>query len=83
VRAQSTIRRDTNVAQIVISGTRRLRPKGTISMPAFGLAYSETEIAAVVNYVTTRFWQRAIKNHQQRRRRIERRDCALSTHTPP
>jgi mono/diheme cytochrome c family protein len=45
----------TNVAQIVISGTRRLTPKGAISMPAFGLAYSDTEIAAVVNYVTARF----------------------------
>jgi hypothetical protein len=28
----------TNVAQIVISATRRLTPKGAISMPAFGLA---------------------------------------------
>jgi mono/diheme cytochrome c family protein len=45
----------TNVAQIVISGTRRLTPKGIISMPAFGSTYSDTEIAAVVNYVTTRF----------------------------
>jgi mono/diheme cytochrome c family protein len=45
----------TNVAQIVISGTRRLDPPGIISMPAFGLAYSDTEIAAVVNYVTARF----------------------------
>ena len=45
----------TNVAQIVISGTRRLSPDGIISMPAFGAAYSDTEIAAVVNYVTARF----------------------------
>jgi mono/diheme cytochrome c family protein len=45
----------TNVAQIVISGTRRLTPKGAISMPAFGAAYSDIEIAAVVNYVTARF----------------------------
>jgi mono/diheme cytochrome c family protein len=45
----------TNVAQIVISGTRRLTPTGVISMPAFGAAYSDTEIAAVVNYVTARF----------------------------
>jgi mono/diheme cytochrome c family protein len=45
----------TNVAQIVISGTRRLTPKGIISMPAFGATYSDTEIAAVVNYVTARF----------------------------
>jgi mono/diheme cytochrome c family protein len=45
----------TNVVQIVISGTRRLNPKGVISMPAFGAVYSDTEIAAVANYVTARF----------------------------
>jgi mono/diheme cytochrome c family protein len=45
----------TNVAQIVISGTRRLTPPDAISMPAFGNAYSDIEIAAVANYVTTRF----------------------------
>jgi mono/diheme cytochrome c family protein len=45
----------TNVAQIVISGTRRHEPAGVISMPAFGSVYSDTEIAAVANYVTARF----------------------------
>ena len=45
----------TNVAQIVISGTRRQTPDGVISMPEFGSAYSDTEIAAVANYVTARF----------------------------
>jgi mono/diheme cytochrome c family protein len=45
----------TNVAQIVISGTRRYTPEGAISMPAFGDAYSDIEIAAVANYVTARF----------------------------
>ena len=45
----------TNVAQIVISGTRRLTPHGVVSMPAFGGAYSNNEIAAVANYVTARF----------------------------
>jgi mono/diheme cytochrome c family protein len=45
----------TNVAQIVISGTMRHTPKGIISMPAFGSAYSDAEIAAVANYVTGRF----------------------------
>ena len=44
----------TNVAQIVISGTRRLTP-GALSMPAFGSTYSDAEIAAVANYVTSRF----------------------------
>jgi mono/diheme cytochrome c family protein len=45
----------TNVAQIVISGTTRHTPDAVISMPAFGSAYSDTEIAAVANYVTARF----------------------------
>lgn len=45
----------TNVAQIVISGTMRHMPKGIVSMPAFGSAYSDAEIAAVANYVTGRF----------------------------
>jgi mono/diheme cytochrome c family protein len=44
----------TNVAQIVISGTRR-HVDGAVSMPAFGAAYSDAEIAAVANYVTARF----------------------------
>jgi len=44
-----------NVAQIVISGTRRHVPEGVISMPAFGGSYSDAEIAAVANYVTARF----------------------------
>ncbi len=45
----------TNVVQIVISGTTRHTPDGVISMPAFGNAYSDAEIAAVANYVTARF----------------------------
>ncbi|HEX7791305.1 MAG TPA: cytochrome c [Afipia sp.] len=45
----------TNVAQIVISGTQRHTPEGALSMPAFGRGYSDTEIAAVANYVTARF----------------------------
>src|SRR3984885_10154925 len=45
----------TNVAQIVISGTRRNEPQGVVSMPAFGDIFSDTEIAAVANYVTARF----------------------------
>jgi mono/diheme cytochrome c family protein len=44
-----------NVAQVVISGTRRHVPADAISMPAFGNAYSDDEIAAVTNYVTARF----------------------------
>jgi mono/diheme cytochrome c family protein len=49
----------TNVAQIVIGGTRRLTPDGALSMPSFGQAYSDDEIAAVVNYVTARFGAKA------------------------
>ena len=45
----------TNVAQVVISGTKRHVPPDAISMPAFGNAYSDAEIAAVANYVTARF----------------------------
>ena len=45
----------TNVVQIVISGTKRHTPDGVVSMPAFGSAYSDSEIAAVANYVTARF----------------------------
>jgi mono/diheme cytochrome c family protein len=50
----------TNVAQIVISGTKRNAP-GAISMPAFGDAYSDDEIAAVANYVTARFGSKGSK----------------------
>jgi mono/diheme cytochrome c family protein len=45
----------TNVAQIVISGTVRRTPPGVVSMPAFGATHSDSEIAAVSNYVTARF----------------------------
>jgi mono/diheme cytochrome c family protein len=45
----------TNVAQIVISGTKRSTPHNVLSMPAFGGIYSDIEIAAVSNFVTARF----------------------------
>jgi mono/diheme cytochrome c family protein len=51
----------TNVAQIVISGTKRHTPEGALSMPAFGNAYSDDEIAAVANYVTARFGSKGSK----------------------
>jgi len=50
----------TNVAQIVISGTRRSTPDA-MSMPAFGSTYSDAEIASVANYVTGRFGSAASK----------------------
>jgi mono/diheme cytochrome c family protein len=42
-----------NVVQVVLSGS--LDPHGDVSMPAFGSAYSDAEVAAVANYVTARF----------------------------
>ena len=47
--------RATNVAQIVVSGTRRATADGEASMPAFGASLSDAEVAAVSNYVTARF----------------------------
>src|SRR6267378_3752995 len=44
----------TNVAQIVISGTKRHTPDGKVSMPTFGNANAAMEIAAVAKYVTAR-----------------------------
>lgn len=48
-------RNATNAAAIVISGERRETVCGVMFMPAFGTACSDTEIAAVANYVTARF----------------------------
>ena len=44
-----------NVAQIVVSGQPGHAAEGVVLMPSFGDAYSDTEIAAVANYVTARF----------------------------
>ena len=45
----------TNVAQIVLAGMKRSSPADVTEMPGFGAAYSDSDIAAVANYVTTRF----------------------------
>jgi mono/diheme cytochrome c family protein len=45
----------TNVAQIVLAGMKRSSPAGITEMPSFGAAYSDSDIAAVANFVTTRF----------------------------
>ncbi len=45
----------TNVAQIVLAGMKRTSPAGITEMPGFGAAYSDEDIAAVANFVTTRF----------------------------
>ena len=44
-----------NVAAVIISGVTRRTAQGVVLMPAFGDAYSDSEIAAVANYVTARF----------------------------
>ena len=44
-----------NVAQAIIWGVTRQSAGGPVTMPSFGHAYSDTEIAAVSNYVTARF----------------------------
>jgi CO/xanthine dehydrogenase Mo-binding subunit len=44
-----------NVVQIVLSGESTRTAEGLAMMPAFADAYSDTEIAAVANYVTARF----------------------------
>jgi len=45
----------TNVAQIVLAGMKRSSPAGVTEMPGFGAAHSDADIAAVANFVTTRF----------------------------
>jgi mono/diheme cytochrome c family protein len=45
----------TNVAEIVLKGTVRGTPHGKAAMPPFGHSFSDTEIAALSNYVTARF----------------------------
>jgi mono/diheme cytochrome c family protein len=50
-----------NVAQVVLAGARRDSPDGQLFMPAFGGSYSDTEIAAVANYVTARFGVKSAK----------------------
>lgn len=44
-----------NVAQMIISGSASPGIDGAAAMPGFGAAYSDSEIAAVANYVTARF----------------------------
>lgn len=44
-----------NLVQVVISGVKRGTPDDLTFMPSFGGAYSDTEIAALANYVTARF----------------------------
>jgi mono/diheme cytochrome c family protein len=45
----------TNVAQVVLAGIKHNSPSGIVEMPGFRNAYSDADIAAVANFVTTRF----------------------------
>jgi mono/diheme cytochrome c family protein len=45
----------TNVVQIILSGAHRQTSDARTTMPAFGSAYSDVEIASLANYVTARF----------------------------
>jgi mono/diheme cytochrome c family protein len=45
----------TNVVQVVLSGAHRQSGDAGTTMPAFGNAYSDEEIASLANYVTARF----------------------------
>jgi mono/diheme cytochrome c family protein len=45
----------TNVVQIILSGAHRHTLDTRTTMPAFGGAYSDREIASLANYVTARF----------------------------
>jgi len=45
----------TNVVQIILSGAHRQAADAGPTMPAFGSAYSDEEIASLANYVTARF----------------------------
>src|SRR6201747_2767057 len=78
----------TNVAQIVISGTKRHTPDGALSMPAFGNAYSDDEIAAVANYVTARFGTKGSKLTandvaELRKQTAEESLSVIAGHSPP
>jgi len=45
----------TNVVQVILSGAHRHSSDTRATMPAFGSAYSDVEIASLANYVTARF----------------------------
>jgi mono/diheme cytochrome c family protein len=51
----------TNVAQVIIRGAQRHMADTSTTMPSFGDAYSDAEIAGVANYVTARFGNQGSK----------------------
>ncbi|MDM9628492.1 cytochrome c [Rhizobium sp. S152] len=48
-----------NVAQVILHGTGIAAAPGRLDMPRFGKSFSDSEIAAVSNYVTSRFGAKA------------------------
>ena len=45
----------TNLIRVILRGTRLTTPEGPVVMPAFASAYSDVEVAAIVNYVLQHF----------------------------
>jgi mono/diheme cytochrome c family protein len=45
----------TNVVQVILTGAHRRSADAGATMPAFGSAYNDAEIASLANYVTARF----------------------------
>jgi len=63
-----------NVVQVLISGSEPPATGGAVSMPSFGAAYSDVEVAAVANYVTARFGARGSKITEKDVARLRRQD---------
>jgi mono/diheme cytochrome c family protein len=49
----------TNLVQVILRGSAITTPNAHASMPSFGRAYSDAEVAAVANYVLTHFGGKA------------------------
>ena len=60
----------TNAAQAVLWGVHRKNADGDLVMPAFGSAYSDLEVAALANYVTTRFGAKGARLSEGNVRRL-------------
>jgi hypothetical protein len=69
----------TDVAQIMISGTSRLTPENMGSMPSFGDAYSDDEIAAGGQLCDRTLWQQEIFAHGARPGRLEEANSKMIT----
>lgn len=69
-----------NLVQVVLSGEHRRTGQGVVMMPGFGAAYSDTEIAAVANYVTARFG--AVASHITARDVAQLRSMANHQESP-